>query len=263
MKNILAVFILLISFYAIHVSKKEKKSLRNNNTQQKIYYDEDKINHIILSLKINNNASIEINTQDKNYAYDIPKIINQDNKLTLEIKMNNIKSINLNNIEIANSGTKPARSNLHQFKILISQNEYYIKFNLNNNMFPIIGFKAKEIIPGPIITNLYSEKESQKIVLSNLIKYTSLEHKDDEIKSTQNNNMIQINEIGYIDMNAYDNINNPINSDLKFILNYKKENYRRDSFEFFNLIAKPNIYVLKFKNLNDQSLMLKRLAFFH
>ena len=64
-------------------------------------------------------------------------------------------------------------------------------------------------------------------------------------------------------MNDYYDINKPINSDLKFIFNYKKENYRRDSFEFFNLIAEPEIYVLKFKHLKDQSLMLKRLAFFY
>ncbi|WP_232535942.1 hypothetical protein [Borrelia sp. A-FGy1] len=63
-------------------------------------------------------------------------------------------------------------------------------------------------------------------------------------------------------MNEYYDINKPINSDLKFIFNYKKENYRRNSFEFFNLIADPAIYVLKFKKLKDQSLMLKRLAFF-
>ncbi len=44
--------------------------------------------------------------------------------------------------------------------------------------------------------------------------------------------MIQISEIGYINMNAYYDINQAIHADLKFIFNYKKENYRRDSFEF-------------------------------
>ncbi|WP_025375534.1 hypothetical protein [Borrelia parkeri] len=262
MKNILAVLILLTSFYIIYANKKQIKFPIRHNNQKKIYYDQDKINHVVLNLQINENASIEINTQDKNYSYNIPKIINQDKILTIEIKMNNIKSINLNNIIIKNSKNKTTTSNHQKFKILISQNEYFIKFNLNNNMFPIIGFKAKEIILSPIITNLCSEKESQKIVLSNFIKYTSLNNKNDEIKYTKNNNMIQINEIGYIDMNAYYDINKPINSDLKFIFNYKKENYRRDSFELFKLIAEPDIYVLKFKNLNDQSLMLKRIAFF-
>lgn len=262
MKNILATVVLLTSLYAIYANKNEKKSPISNNNHKIIRYDKKKVSHIVLNLRINENASIEIKTQDKNYLYNIPKIINQDKELTIEIKMNNIKSIKLNNIEIKNSKIKTTRSSLQKFKILISQNKYSIKFNLNKNMFPIVGFKAKKIILNPMITNLYSEKESQKIVLSNFIKYTSLDNNNDEIKSTKNSNMLQISKIGYIDLNAYYDINKPINSDLKFIFNYKKENYRRDSFELFKLIAEPNIYVLKFKNLNDQSLMLKRMAFF-
>ncbi|BCR19483.1 hypothetical protein BmHoA_00547 [Borrelia miyamotoi] len=262
-KNILAILVLLANYQALYENKNKKNSLIINGNKTVTYCNKKAVSCcIILNLQINENASIEINTQDKNFSYDIPKIVNQDKELTIEIKMDNIKSIRLNNAKIKNSNIQTARSSLQKFKILISQNEYSIEFNLTKNMFPILGFKAKEKISSPILANLYSEKESQKIVLSNLIKYTSLENENDKIKSTKNNNMIQILEIGYINMNAYYDINKPINSDLKFILNYKKENYRRDAFELFNLISEPNIYVLKFKNLKYQSLMLKRIAFF-
>ncbi|WP_235048134.1 hypothetical protein [Borrelia persica] len=182
--------------------------------------------------------------------------------MTLQIQISNVKSINFNNIEIKKHHIQTKKIDPQKFNILIDQNGYSISFNLNENMFPIIGFKSEKTILNPIITNLYSEKECQKIVLSNHIKYTSLENQNDEIQFTKNNNMIHINEIGYINMNNYHEINKPINADIKFIFNYKKENYRRDSFEFFNLIANPNIYVIKFKTLHDQSLMLKRMAFF-
>ncbi|WP_231439575.1 hypothetical protein [Borrelia duttonii] len=143
--------------------------------------------------------------------------------MILEIKINNIKSINFNNIEIQKSSIQTTKTDLQKFKILIDKDGYSINFNLNKNMFPIIGFKSKETILNPIITNLYSKKESQKIVLSNLIKYTSLENHNDEIKSTKNDNMIQINEIGYINLNDYYEINKPINADLKLIFNYTKK----------------------------------------
>ncbi|AYE36749.1 hypothetical protein DB313_02790 [Borrelia turcica IST7] len=261
MKKFLILLFSLTSFYVINAHEREIQI--NENNQTIISFDpKEEFNTLILNLQTNENASIEINTQSETHSYKIPKIITPDKELTIEIKMNNILSVILNNIENKSPSTETEESNPKKLKISISQNEYSIEFNLDRNIFPVIGFKAQEKILNPIIAELYSEKESQKIVLSNLIKYTSLENENDEIKFNKNNKMIQISEIGYINMNDYYDINKPINSDLKFIFNYKKENYRRDSFEFFNLIAEPDIYVLKFKQLRDQSLMLKRLAFF-
>ncbi|WP_041176937.1 hypothetical protein [Borrelia crocidurae] len=262
MKRILMMLIFLTRLYAINETNNQKKCITINNNRKIVYCHNEKIDHLILNLKSNKNANIKINTQYTSYSYNIPTIINQDQTMILEIKINNIKSINFNNIEIQKSSIQTTKTDLQKFKIFIDKDGYSIDFNLNKNMFPIIGFKSKETILNPIITNLYSKKESQKIVLSNLIKYTSLENYNDEIKSIKNDNMIQINEIGYINMNDYYEINKPINADLKLIFNYTKKNYRRDSFEFFNFIANPNVYIIKFKTLHDQALMLKRMAFF-
>ncbi|AHH08512.1 hypothetical protein BAN_0061700 [Borrelia anserina BA2] len=50
--------------------------------------------------------------------------------------MNNIKLIRPNNVvEIKNMDIKTVISNLQKFKILISQNEYFIKFSLHTKMF--------------------------------------------------------------------------------------------------------------------------------
>ncbi|BCR21955.1 hypothetical protein [Borrelia sp. HM] len=267
MKNILAMLILLANYQTSQASY-ESQNLKNspilNGNQTITYCNKEEISCVILNIEmLNDNSIIKINTQDKNFSYNLPKIINKEKELTIEIKINNIKSIDLSNAKIKNSNAQTtAKARSQKLKILIDQNEYSIKFNLAKNMFPILGFKAKEVISSPMITSLDSEKESQKIVLSNVIKYTSLENENDEIKFTRNNNMIQIVTIGYINMNTYYDINKPINSDLKFILNYKKSNYRRNTFELFNLISEPNIYILKFKNLKYQSLMLKRIAFF-
>ncbi|ETZ18677.1 hypothetical protein BDCR2A_00650 [Borrelia duttonii CR2A] len=201
----------------------KKKCITINNNRKIVYCHNEKIDHLILNLKSNKNANIKINTQYTSHSYNIPTIINQDQTMILEIKINNIKSINFNNIEIQKSSIQTTKTDLQKFKILIDKDGYSINFNLNKNMFPIIGFKSKETILNPIITNLYSKKESQKIVLSNLIKYTSLENHNDEIKSTKNDNMIQINEIGYINLNDYYEINKPINADLKLIFNYTKK----------------------------------------
>ena len=266
MRNILAILILLVDYQtsqALYKSQNLKNLITLNDKQTIVYCNKD-VSCVTLNIHmLNDNAMIGINTQYKNFSYNLPKIINKNKELTIEIKMNNIKSIELSNAKIKNSNVQTtAKARSQKLKILIDQNEYSIKFNLTKNMFPILGFKAKEVISSPMITNLYSEKESQKIVLSNVIKHTSLENENDEIKFTKNNKMIEIVTIGYINMNDYYDINKPINSDLKFILNYKKSNYRRNAFELFNLISEPSIYVLKFKNLQYQSLMLKRIAFF-
>ncbi|WKC58086.1 hypothetical protein [Borrelia sp. P9F1] len=224
--------------------------------------DDRELSTPLLGLRINENASIEVVTKDAVYLYNIPKVVNPDGHLTVNVKLDNVSSIVLNNIEIRSSNTETEEPNRQNLKISISKNEYSIEFDLDKNTFPVLGFKAQEKILNPIISDLYSEKESQKIALSNLIKYTSLENEKDKIKLSRNNKMIQISEIGYINTNDYYDINKPINSDLKFIFNYKKENYRRNSFEIFHLMAEPKIYILKFKHLKDQSLMLKRLAFF-
>ncbi|UER67699.1 hypothetical protein LKV13_02705 [Borrelia sp. BU AG58] len=259
MKKFLAVLFLLTSLGRVDASKGEGVP---DEDHRAVLRCDRRVSTLFLDLKINENASIEVTTQSGARLYEIPKVINPDVKLEVEIAMDDISSITLNNIERKVANTEIEESKSKKLKVLISQNEYSIEFNLEKNTFPIMGFKAREKILNPIISELYSEKETQKIALSNILKYTSLKNENDEIKLSRNNKMIQISEIGYINMNDYYDINKPINSDLKFILNYKKENYRRDSFEIFNLIADPEIYILKFKRLKDQSLMLKRLAFF-
>ncbi|UGQ16211.1 hypothetical protein [Borrelia sp. RT5S] len=259
MKKFLTILFSLASFYEMNAGGVERTG---EGRRIIVQCDDKKLSTLLPGLQINENASIEVVNQGGVYSYKIPRLINSNEKLTVDVKVANVSSIVLNNIEIRSSDTEIGETNPQNLKVSISKNEYSIEFNLDKNTFPILGFKAQEKILNPIISDLYSEKESQKIALSNFTKYTSLVNEKDEIRLSRNNKMIQISEIGYINTNDYYDINKPISSDLKFIFNYKKENYRRDSFEIFNLIVKPEIYVLKFKHLKDQSLMLKRLAFF-
>ncbi|WP_232535943.1 hypothetical protein [Borrelia sp. A-FGy1] len=139
------IFILLalISFYVINAH--EIKTQINKNKQTTIYFDKkEKFKTLILNLQTNENTNIEINTESEIHSYKIPKIINQEKELTIEIKMNNILSIIINNIENKNLSIETEESNIKKFKILISQNEYSIAFNLDRNIFPLIGFKAKK-----------------------------------------------------------------------------------------------------------------------
>ena len=161
MKKLLTILFSLISPYVINADEREKSTHENNQTI--IYFDQkEELNTPTLNLQINENASIEINTQSESHSYKIPKIITPDKELTIEIKMNNLLSVILNNIENKSSNTETEQSNTKKLKISISQNEYSIEFNLDKNIFPLIGFKAQEKILNPIISELYSEKRISK-----------------------------------------------------------------------------------------------------
>ncbi|WP_445436028.1 hypothetical protein [Candidatus Borreliella tachyglossi] len=95
----------------------QEKSIKSDN-QTTLYFDaKDEVHHIVLNFLSNENGDIEIITKDESHSYHIPKIINQYQELTLEIKMNNIKSITFNNIESNRLNTETEQPSLSKLKL--------------------------------------------------------------------------------------------------------------------------------------------------